>query len=106
MSARQLIALLAAFVAGCAEADPYRRHGMWQPEGANSANIAAMVQNPADLLRGRAERSAETHRAADAVERLWSDRERPFPGRGAPSSVLPAVSGSEGASGSSFKAGS
>ena len=103
MSIRQLLVLVAALVAGCAEADPYRREGMWQPEGANQANIAAMVQRPADLRHGRSDSIRETRRAVDAVERLWSDRERPFPGRATSTSVWPATGADAG--GGSSKAG-
>lgn len=70
-------------VAGCAEGYLYRRQGMWQPEGANAANLAAMVQRPADLLRGRGDPVAERREAADAVKRLWEDRQRPWPGKSA-----------------------
>lgn len=100
MSTTRFLILLAGCLTGCAQADPYRRQGMWQPEGANAANIAAMVQRPADLLHGRADATWQTHRAADAVDRLWTDRERSFPGHGTTN-----LGASAGAAGSSSKAG-
>jgi type IV pilus biogenesis protein CpaD/CtpE len=79
----RVAAALILLLSGCAAVDPYRRPGMWQPEGANAANMAAMVERPFDLLRGRKDRTARTHHARDAVERLWEERQRPLPGRGA-----------------------
>ena len=32
--------------------DPYRREGTWRPNGANEANLRAMVVSPSDLVRG------------------------------------------------------
>jgi type IV pilus biogenesis protein CpaD/CtpE len=80
MSARDLAWLALALLAACAETDPYRRSGMWQPEGANAANIAAMVERPSDLVGGRNDRAPETRQARDAVERLWEDRQRTLRG--------------------------
>ena len=53
MIRRPLICLSLLALAGCAESDPYRRPGMWQPEGANAANMAAMVERKSDLVHGR-----------------------------------------------------
>ena len=81
MSARYALLLGIILLAGCAETDPYSRPGMWQPEGANGANLAAMVERPSDLVRGRSDRTAITRESRDAVERLWGDRVRPFHGQ-------------------------
>ncbi|MBV8912810.1 MAG: hypothetical protein JOZ05_07215 [Acetobacteraceae bacterium] len=81
MSARHILLFGIVLLAGCAETDPYRRPGMWQPEGANAANLAAMVELPSDLVRGRSDRTALTRESQGAVERLWEDRARPFPGQ-------------------------
>lgn len=48
-----MLAALCAGLAGCADIDPNRREGMWQPEGVTSGNLAAMVATPTDLARGR-----------------------------------------------------
>ena len=80
---RAASALVVLALAGCAATDPDRRAGMWQPEGANAGNIAAMVERKSDLVRGRTDGTADTRQARDAVERLWDDRQRPFPGRAA-----------------------
>ncbi len=66
---------LAIALGGCAATDPLLRPDLWQPNGANEANIAAEVANPADLVHGRD--GGERHRrqlAAAAVERLRADR--------------------------------
>lgn len=84
MSARAFAWLALALMAGCAETDPYRRSGMWQPEGANAANIAAMVERPSDLIRGRSDRMPETRQGRDAIERLWDDRQRSLRGQAHP----------------------
>lgn len=81
MSARAITMLGIVLLAGCAETDPYSRPDMWQPQGANAANLAAMVEHPSDLVRGRSDRAALTREPRDAVERLWEDRERLFPGQ-------------------------
>ena len=44
-------------LAACQDMDPYARTDVWQPTGANAGNIAAMVANPHDLIRGRGVRS-------------------------------------------------
>lgn len=70
---------LVALTAGCAEIDPYRREGMWQPEGINSRNLAAMVIRPADLLRGQGDAGATGQTSTAAVIRLFSDTPRQLP---------------------------
>ena len=58
-------------LAGCSQTDPYQRSGTWKPSGVNSANIASMVANPADLSRGRGETAGTVRSATTAVDRLW-----------------------------------
>jgi len=41
-----LLALL-----GCDRTDPYLRDGVWHPNGANQANLRAMVALPSSLFR-------------------------------------------------------
>jgi type IV pilus biogenesis protein CpaD/CtpE len=100
MSIRPILGLALLLMAGCAETDPYRRPGMWQPEGANAANIAAMVERPSDLVRGRSDRTPEIRQGRDAVERLWDDRQRSWSGKdrantGAAGSASPAAASSK-----------
>lgn len=67
-------------LAGCAETDPYLRPGMWQPSGVNNINLAAMVANPNDLIRGRGNRGVYGAQATAPVARLWSGVLTPLPG--------------------------
>ena len=67
-------------LAGCAETDPYLRPGMWQPTGANTINLAAMVANPRDLVRGRGERGMYAPQSTAPVSHLWSGTLTPLPG--------------------------
>jgi type IV pilus biogenesis protein CpaD/CtpE len=61
----------ALLLAGCAQTDPFTREGVWKPSGANEANIAAQLANPADLARGRAGEGGTVRTGSTAVERLW-----------------------------------
>ncbi len=54
----------------CAEVDPYTTGGVWQPTGVNSRNLATMVVNKGDLIRGRGERGSDGSEAGAAVTRL------------------------------------
>ncbi|MGE0226254.1 MAG: hypothetical protein AB7F35_24100 [Acetobacteraceae bacterium] len=73
-----LILAMAAATTGCMDRDPYRRTDVWRPTGANAANLAAMVANPNDLIRGTDSRRTDTKASVIAVDRIWSDRPRPF----------------------------
>jgi type IV pilus biogenesis protein CpaD/CtpE len=75
-------ALVLLLLAGCAATDPYRRPGMWQPTGAAAGNLAVMLENPHDLIRGRGETKPPPKRGIDPVLRLWDDRVKPFNGAG------------------------
>jgi hypothetical protein len=55
-------------LAGCGDLDPYRRDGMWQPEGTAYGNLAQEVVNPADLAVGRGSDETSGDRAAKAVQ--------------------------------------
>ena len=66
-----LLALL--LLSGCngASLDPYQRTDVWTPEGANAGNLAAMVANPHDLIRGQSDTSPHYKQGSSAVDRLW-----------------------------------
>ena len=70
---------LLGMLAGCDVTEPYQRPGMWTPTGSNAANLAAMVQNPGDLVQGRAAGDSDGVVAAAAVERLRDGRVKPLP---------------------------
>ena len=85
MRTRILAAVL--LLAGCADADPYLKPGMWQPTGANALNLAAMVANPHDLIRGRGDRGASGWEATPPVSRLWAGAPTPLPSSGSQAAV-------------------
>lgn len=64
---RPFVLALPLLAAGCADLDPYRREGMWQPEGVVQGNMAAMVANPTDLVRGRGTDEGDGGRGASAI---------------------------------------
>ena len=101
-----LLALLGiSFGAGCtAMNDPWDREGAWRPARANDANLRAMVADPADLIAGRGTDRRAGPGAADAVDRLYTDRVRALPDTdiariGAPSSSSGGGGGGGGGSG-------
>jgi hypothetical protein len=77
-SAMTLSCLAFTLLAGCAQTDPYLRPGMWRPDGVNDGNIAAMVQDSRDLVRGHAAQGPEWMTPAAAVDRLWQDKPKPL----------------------------
>ena len=77
--ARACLAGLVLLLGGCAETDPYRRIGAWQPNGANSLNLAAMLVQPRDLIRGRGTTGTPGVEATPAVTRFWAGRPAPLP---------------------------
>ncbi len=76
--ARAMLAA-AALLAGC-EQHPARydnNSGEWHPNGANAANLAAMVADPLDLVRGHGDPGSDGAEAADAVRRLRTGQVAP-----------------------------
>lgn len=90
-------AILLGLLGGCEDRDPYRRTDVWYPSGVNAGNIAAMVANPADLIRGHGVQRSDGKQAVMAVEHIWQDKPKPLPALD-PST---APSGSTGGSGGS-----
>lgn len=74
-----VIGFAALGVAGCAQTDPYLRPGVWQPIGSNTLNLAAMVERPSDLIRGRGTAGTPGVEAAPAVARFWAGRPARLP---------------------------
>jgi hypothetical protein len=89
--------LLMPVLSGCAADDPYRAGGLWQPTGANAANLAAMAANKRDLVAGRGRPTPGGSVQSDAVERLWQGRTYPLGGGAA---GAPAAGGTQGRGGS------
>ncbi len=70
---------LSGALAGCTTLDPLTREGLWHPSGANEANLAAMVADPADLVRGKDYEGTDGQMAAAAVARLRVNRVKQLP---------------------------
>jgi type IV pilus biogenesis protein CpaD/CtpE len=99
------LALLASLIAlaGCDSRDPYLRTDVWQPNGANAGNIAAMVADPHDLISGRGSVAENANEPALAVGHVWLDHPKPL-SMGAGST--PGAQSSGGGSGDSGGGGS
>ena len=70
----------AATLAGCGQDyDPLTREGLWHPNHANRADLALMVANPADLVRGTGTATGDGQLAAAAVDRLRTDKVKKLP---------------------------
>jgi hypothetical protein len=74
--------LLVLALAGCNRTDPYLREGAWHPNGANEANLRAMVAVPADLATATPAGPADGGLAAAALDRLRHGRVTPLPDSG------------------------
>ena len=81
-------------LAGCDpnQIDPYLRDGNWRPNGANAANLRAMVAVPADLVVARPAAPADGGLAAEVLDRLRHDRVKPLPDSGV-AQVVPVSNG-------------
>ena len=79
MSPRILAVVCAtAALGGCMDRDPYRRTDVWRPTGSNAANIAAMVADPNDLIRGRGTSRTSSQPGVTAVDRVVTSQPRPI----------------------------
>ncbi len=77
-----LLLLLAALLGACSWTDPYERDGVWHPNGANEANLRAMVMVPSDLVMAAPAAPAAGQEAAAALDRQRRDKVRPLPESG------------------------
>jgi type IV pilus biogenesis protein CpaD/CtpE len=93
MLCRSLICLAVLGLTGCDATDPYSRDGMWRPNGANEANLRAMVVSPADLARGVESPGGDGQQAAAALDRQRNDKVRRLHDS-AVAKVVPVSSGS------------
>lgn len=102
----KLLALAGLVVlAGCDQLDPMLRTDRWQPTGANAGNIAAMVANPQDLIRGHGDIFRETNDQALAAGHILNDQPKPL-AQGQGSSSGSSGGGGGGGSGGSGSPGS
>lgn len=64
---------------GCQGPEASGRPPEWSFSGANNSNLAAMIDDPMDLVHGRGDRRASGQLAAAAVTRLRRDQVKPLP---------------------------
>jgi hypothetical protein len=88
--------LLLLALAGCDHTDPYLRGGVWRPNGANDANLRAMVVVPSDLTLATPAVHSDGALAAAALVRLRRDRVKPLLDSGL-AQIVPVASGSAAA---------
>lgn len=71
-----LVLLTSSLVAcsGADYSDPYTKPYVWHPTGAPTANLAAQLDNPRDLVSGRGGIEGDAKESSLAVERVWQDR--------------------------------
>jgi hypothetical protein len=79
---RSTVLLLLMVLAGCDQLDPYKREGVWRPNGANEVNLRAMVVVPSDLAVATHASPADGQLAEAALSRLHHDHVRPLPDSG------------------------
>jgi len=79
---RSIALLVLLSVVGCDRVDPYTRPGAWRPDGANDANLRAMVTVPSDLVLGTRSDPADGNLATAALTRLRHGNVRSLPDSG------------------------
>jgi uncharacterized membrane protein YgcG len=105
---RHAILVLAPLaLSACIVPDASHADGAFRPQGLNAANLAAMVQDPADLSHGRGDAGPDRKLAAHAVTTLWQNPTPSLPQDASSSSSGSGSSGSGGGgSGGSGSGGS
>jgi len=58
--------------------DPYQKPYAWHPTGAPTANIAAQLADPHDLVLGRGTTGSDAVVAGQAIDRIWQDKPKPL----------------------------
>jgi hypothetical protein len=79
---RSIALLVLLCLVGCDRVDPYTRPGVWRPNGANDANLRAMVTVPSDLVLGTPPGPADGNLSTAALTRLRHDHVRSLPESG------------------------
>jgi hypothetical protein len=74
--------LLLLALTRCDAIDPYKRGGVWRPNGANDVNLRAMVLVPSDLALATPPAHDDGGLAAAAVLRLRHDNVKALPDSG------------------------
>jgi type IV pilus biogenesis protein CpaD/CtpE len=86
--------------------DPYTKPYAWHPTGAPTANLAAQLANPHDLVVGRGTNEGDSKEAAGAIERVWQDRPKPIVSSNSGGGSAASAGASAGSAGGSGTGGS
>jgi hypothetical protein len=101
LSLLMLPLLVTPMLAGCGNVDQFNHPGTWKlppaGQGANDANLRAMVANPNDLVAGADEPGSNGAESVRPVDLLLTGRRRPLPSVNA--SSIGASSGGAGQQG-------
>jgi hypothetical protein len=95
-----MVLLLLLLPAACAQTDPVYRPGDWMPQGVSARNLAAMVAEPTDMVRGHGEAGADSPLAIAAVTRLMEGKAKLLPTASSQTEVAPTATPSGSAGGS------
>jgi uncharacterized membrane protein YgcG len=68
-----VIVLVPLALSACVVPDASKADSAWAPKGINAANLAAMVEKPADLSHGRGDPGPDRKISARAVVDLWTN---------------------------------
>lgn len=68
-----LTASLGACGMGSNYLDPYEKPYTWHPTGAPTANLAAQLVNPHDLVSGRGGSEGDAKQSSLAIGHIWAD---------------------------------
>ncbi len=79
---RSIALLVLLCLVGCDRIDPYSRAGAWRPNGANDADLRAMVTVPSDLVLATPAGPADGALSAAALTRLRRGNVRSLPDSG------------------------
>lgn len=75
-------ALICLLLGGCGDTgnylDPYQKPYAWHPTGAPTADIAAQLVDPRDLVVGRGAQEGDAKQATLAISHIWLDQPKSF----------------------------
>jgi len=91
-------------LAGCGASsdylDPYKKPYTWHPTGAPTANLAAQLVDPHDLVSGRGSTLGDSKESTAAIDRVWQDRPKALSAGSAGGATSSGASGATAGGGS------
>ena len=89
--------LIVLLPAACSEMNPDTRAYIWHPTGVNARNLAAMMEQPSDMVRGRGAPGTVSPLAIAAVNRLMDGKPKALPLAASQTDVVAPAAGAPGA---------